>query len=308
MLCNECIKENIKHTTAHRNMIHKCSDFTRFVYEGGDSKVRGDIIDNITQCKLLIGRYEDEKLKVFSNIEKDINILEEMTVSKIKESFEIVKTRLKEEFNNLNKTFIKNLEESMKAFQETSNQMESLNFDENQAFFTTLSTEASDLASFTHLTKEYLKKCNYLDQIMKEDILYNHFSSVIKNIAKFESFISYYDDLEKYPDNLVRKEIEKVIHQTCENIVSSVTERNSFVLSTMKLPLIPSKNLEDIATVDYSLVERTSKQSLSISSVQELKMCDRHKLNDFSDFKILLQQYASELSKAKELIMKRYLL
>ena len=285
------MEDDIKHLQKHKNQIKTPEVFSGIIHAGGDAVIKKEVEDKtqyfdeyLDNFYLYQKKCEDDIKSDFLKIKKSIH--EQLDVFLGAEQDKLIKELHKK--NARLEEQIKIGQESMKFAKE---KIADFDLENPSELFASLCSLVSDPEKFTFASKSYLKKCSYIEKILKEDKKYCHFQKIQKDYDNIEQVFTFYDSTEKYDKPKILTDIDMHLKKLTDTISTLVSKRNNFAPSPQKIPKAPSENPDDdVEQVQQSFVEQQERHTLVLSSLAELKLCDRHKVENINELKILLQQ------------------
>jgi hypothetical protein len=129
---------------------------------------------------------------------------------------------------------------------------------------------------FSELGKNYIDRYSSYKRNISEQKSVMYYQGLIKNFQNFESIFSFYDDIKKYPDTKIHKEIETKVQTALDGISKIFASRDNFSTPQIKLDKPPATEEVVPEFTEEGYVERLPVKVLSLITLEELKFVGKY--------------------------------
>lgn len=263
--------------------------FSELIYEGGENH----LVSELAQYTNMIKEYKDTLFEMNQRVEyylkKDIKHFRNNFIKRIQKIFDEVLLKIVEEYKAKIRSVERNLEISMKVFEDEKLRIEKHGLGDKDKFINVLNSSLKAPDYFAKICKDHFKKIAIVHRCQKENKLYNHFTREITEVEKIEKFIPEYDDILKYPNEPTIDKLENLMSKVEVDIKSFFDSRENFTIPERHFPSIPTMRDEE-KVIDYKLEVRTKAHKVVMTNLLEVKDTTTYDLSDINELNILLQQ------------------
>ena len=119
-------------------------------------------------------------------------------VEQLDSFFDVEEDKLIKELHKKNARLEEQIKIGIESMKFAKEKISDLDLENPTDLFASLCSLVSVPEQFTLASKNYLKKCSYIEKVLKEDKLYSHFLKIEKGYNDIEQIFTFYDSTEKY--------------------------------------------------------------------------------------------------------------